>query len=68
MPLVTFFSVLELPEKNRKGGCNNPPLVRRGLTLLSPYASYFFVTRLTRGLLQRPMNLKNKRLRNTYLV
>ena len=24
MPLVTFFSVLELPEKNRKGGCNNP--------------------------------------------
>ena len=25
MPLVTFFSVLELPEKNRKGGCNNPP-------------------------------------------
>ena len=31
MPLVTFFSVLELPEKNRKGGCNKPPLVRRGL-------------------------------------
>ena len=33
MPLVTFFSVLELPEKNRKGVavCNNPPLVRRGL-------------------------------------
>ena len=26
MPLITFFSVLELPEKNRKGGCNNPPL------------------------------------------
>ena len=25
MPLVTFFSVLELPEKNRKEGCNNPP-------------------------------------------
>ena len=32
MPLVTFFSVLELPEKNPKGGCNNPPLVRRGLS------------------------------------
>ena len=31
MPLVTFFSVLELPEKNRKGGCNNPPLVSRGI-------------------------------------
>ena len=31
MPLVTFFSVLELLEKNRKGGCNNPLLVRRGL-------------------------------------
>ena len=31
MPLVTFFSVLELPKKKRKGGCNNPPLVRRGL-------------------------------------
>ena len=27
MPLVTFFSVLELPEKNRKEG----GLVRRGL-------------------------------------
>ena len=35
MPLVTFFSVVELPEKNRKGGCNNPPpLVRRGLMLM----------------------------------
>ena len=31
MPLVTFFSVLELPEKNRKGGLQQPPLVRRGL-------------------------------------
>ena len=30
MPLVTFFSVLEPPGENRKGGCNNPP-VRRGL-------------------------------------
>ena len=29
MPLVTFFSVLELPEKNRK---EQPPLVRRGLS------------------------------------
>ena len=29
MPLVTFFSVLELPEKNRKE--QPPPLVRRGL-------------------------------------
>ena len=28
MPLVTFFSVLELPEKNRKE--QPPPLVRRG--------------------------------------
>ena len=25
IPLVTFFSVLEWPGKNRKGGCNNPP-------------------------------------------
>ena len=24
MPLVTYFSVLERPGKNRKGGCNNP--------------------------------------------
>ena len=24
MPLVTFFSVLERPEKNRKGGCTTP--------------------------------------------
>ena len=24
MPLVTFFSVLERPGKNRKGSCNNP--------------------------------------------
>ena len=24
MPLVNFFSVLERPGKNRKGGCNNP--------------------------------------------
>ena len=31
MPLVTFFSVLERPGKNRNWGCNNPPLVRRGL-------------------------------------
>ena len=31
MPLVTFFSILERPGKNRKGVCNNPPLVRRGL-------------------------------------
>ena len=30
MPLVTFFSVLELPEKNRKGGCNNPPWLDEG--------------------------------------
>ena len=25
MPLVTFFSVLELPEKNRKGGLQQSP-------------------------------------------
>ena len=25
MPLVTFFSVLERPEKNSEGGCNYPP-------------------------------------------
>ena len=33
MPLLTFFSVLELPEKKkpRKGGLQQPPLVRRGL-------------------------------------
>ena len=30
MPMVTFFSILERPGENRKGGCNNPP-VRRGL-------------------------------------
>ena len=30
MPLVTFFSVLELPEKNRKEGCNNPPWLDEG--------------------------------------
>ena len=30
MPLVTFFSVLELPGKNRKGGCNNPPWLDEG--------------------------------------
>ena len=30
MPLVTFFSVLELPEKNRKGGWNNPPWLDEG--------------------------------------
>ena len=33
MPLVTFFSVLELPEKNRKGVATTPPLVRRGLNM-----------------------------------
>ena len=30
MPLVTFFSVLEQPGKNRKGGCNNPPWLDEG--------------------------------------
>ena len=30
MPLVTFFSVLEPPEKNRKGGCNNLPWLGKG--------------------------------------
>ena len=30
MLLVTFFSILELPEKNRKGGCNNPPWLDEG--------------------------------------
>ena len=39
MPLVSFFSVLELPEKNRKG--NNPPLVRRGL---NQTVQYFYKT------------------------
>ena len=33
MRLVTFFNVLELPEKNRKGGCNNPPWLDEGLVL-----------------------------------
>ena len=33
MPLVTFFSVLERPGKNFKGGLQRPPLVRRGLTV-----------------------------------
>ena len=36
MPLVTFFSVLERPGKNRKGSCNNPPLVRRGISTCTP--------------------------------
>ena len=31
MALVTFFSVLERPGKNRNGGSQQPPLVRRGL-------------------------------------
>ena len=31
MPLVTFFSFLERPGKNRKGGLQQSPLVRRGL-------------------------------------
>ena len=30
MPLVTFFSVLELPEKNRKGGLQQPPWLDEG--------------------------------------
>ena len=30
MPLVTFFSVLEVPGKNRTGGCNNPPWLDEG--------------------------------------
>ena len=34
MPLVTFFNVLERPGKNRKGGLQQTPLVRRGLLQL----------------------------------
>ena len=30
MPLVTFFRVSELLEKNRKGVCNNPPWLDEG--------------------------------------
>ena len=30
MPVVTFFSVLEVPGKKRKGGCNNPPWLDEG--------------------------------------
>ena len=30
MPLVTFFSVLELPEKNRKGVATTPPWLDKG--------------------------------------
>ena len=30
MPLVTFFSVLDVPGKNRKGGWNNPPWLDEG--------------------------------------
>ena len=30
MPLVTFFSVLEQPEKNRKGGLQQPPWLDEG--------------------------------------
>ena len=40
MPLVTFFSVLELPEKNRKGGLQQSPLVRRGLRGVNPSLIY----------------------------
>ena len=39
MPLVTFFSVLEQPGKNRKGVVTTPPLVRRGLTLFFFYVN-----------------------------
>ena len=28
--LGIFFSILERPEKNRKGGCNNPPWLDEG--------------------------------------
>ena len=30
MPLVALFSVLELPEKNRKGGLQQPPWLDEG--------------------------------------
>ena len=30
MPLVTFFSVLERPEENRKGGLQPPPWLDEG--------------------------------------
>ena len=40
MPLVTFFSVLERRGKNRKGGCNNPLLVRRELIISWSTALY----------------------------
>ena len=30
MPLVTFFSVLEGPEKNRNGGLQQPPWLDKG--------------------------------------
>ena len=30
MPLVTFFSVLERPEKNRKGELQQPPWLDEG--------------------------------------
>ena len=30
MPLVTFFSILERPEKNRKESCNKPPWLDEG--------------------------------------
>ena len=44
MPLVTFFSVLELPEKNRKGVATTPPLVRRGLNVKGgPFASHLHI-------------------------
>ena len=47
MPLVTFFSVLELPEKNRKE--QPPPPVRRGLIKK--------VCILTNNIIQEPRGL-----------
>ena len=46
LPLVTFFRVLERPGKNRKGVLRQPPLVRRGLTmiLIFPLCIYTTIT------------------------
>ena len=47
MPLVTFCSVLELPEKNRKGVATTP-LVRRGLIkFIHFYCSIFDLDAIT---------------------
>ena len=41
MLLVTFFSILERPGENRKGGCNNPPWLDEGYCLITAKSSEY---------------------------